>query len=336
MFQYAIRRTIGAFLMLIVMSIVTYLIFLATPVDAARLTCGKQCGEQQIQINKHALGYDKPIYEQYWNFVKGLVVDRDFPADPELKKTHPEIIRHCAAPCLGYSANKNQLIWDYLKPRVPVTVYLTLAAFVMWMVVGVLLGIWAALRRGKFADRITVGVSLLFYSFPTFFIGLLLFQLFAFQWDLVSVPQYIEPSNDFGQFLANLFLPALTLAAVYAAAYVRITRTYVLETMGEDYLRTAKAKGVKGRRIVFKHTLRAALTPIVTLAGLDLGLLLAGAPITETIFSFPGLGQAAVNSASQFDLPMTVVIVLISATFVIVANLIVDLLYAVIDPRVRY
>jgi peptide/nickel transport system permease protein len=133
-----------------------------------------------------------------------------------------------------------------------------------------------------------------------------------------------------------MFLPCLTLALVYAAAYIRITRTYMLETMGEDYLRTARAKGLKGSRIVFKHTLRAALTPIVTLSGLDLGALLAGAPITETVFNFDGIGKAAVLSATTFDLPITVVIVLIAAAFVIVANLIVDLLYGVVDPRVRY
>src|SRR5262249_32667776 len=155
--------------------------------------------------------------------------------------------------------------------------------------------------------------SLFFYSFPTFFIGLLFLNVVVYQFHWMAIPQYVSPSANFGQFLYNLFLPSLTLAVVYAAAYVRITRTYMLETMSEDYLRTARAKGLGTRRIIFKHTLRAALTPIVTLAGLDLGALLAGAPITEYIFGYQGIGRASVDAATTFDLPMTVIIVLLSA-----------------------
>jgi peptide/nickel transport system permease protein len=336
MFFYVIRRTIGAVLMLIVMTIMVYLLFYATPTDPARLTCGKNCTAQKLESNRHYLGYDKPLTTQYFDFMKGMFVDRQFPADKDLAKTHPELITNCPAPCLGYSPQRNSLIWTFLKPRVPITIFLSLAAFIMWIGSGVLLGVLAALRRGKIIDRAVVAGALLFYSFPTFFIGLLLFQVLVFQLNLLQTPSYVSPTSSFGSFLYNLFLPALTLALVYAAAYIRITRTYMLETMGEDYLRTAKAKGLKNGRIIFKHTLRAALTPIVTLAGLDLGALLAGAPITETIFGFQGVGLASVQAATQFDLPMLVVIVVLSAAFVIVANLVVDVLYGVIDPRVRY
>jgi peptide/nickel transport system permease protein len=289
-----------------------------------------------IHNNNHLLGFDRPIQVQYWDFLKGMVVERNFPDDKQLEKTHPELITRCDAPCLGYSPLRNSLIWTFLKPRIPITIFISLAAFVMWIVAGVILGILAALRKGKFLDRLVVGGSLFFYSFPTFFIGLLFLNLFVFQFKWLPIPEYVSPSDNFGSFLGNLFLPALTLAVVYAAAYVRITRTYMLETMSEDYLRTARAKGLGQGRIIFKHTLRAALTPIVTLAGLDLGALLAGAPITEFIFGFQGVGNASVQAAISFDLPMTVAIVLLSATFVIVANLVVDLLYGVIDPRVRY
>jgi peptide/nickel transport system permease protein len=336
MFFYAIRRTIGAFLMLIVMSIVTFLLFYATPTDPARLTCGKNCTKAGIETNRHYLGLDKPLQVQYFEFMRGLVKDRQFPDDKSLAKTHPELITKCDAPCLGYSPLRNSLIWTFLKPRIPVTIFLSIAAFIMWIGAGVLLGILAALRRGKIIDRAVVSGAVFFYSFPTFFIGLLLFQVVVFQLNLMQTPAYVSPTANFGNFLYNLFLPALTLALVYAAAYIRITRAYMLETMGEDYLRTARAKGLRNRRIIFKHTLRAALTPIVTLAGLDLGALLAGAPITETIFGYQGVGLATVQAATSFDLPMTVVIVLLSAAFVIFANLLVDLLYGVIDPRVRY
>jgi peptide/nickel transport system permease protein len=336
MLFYAIRRTIGAILLLAVMSVVTFAIFFLTPTDPARLTCGKNCTPQGISTNRHYLGWDKPKYTQYTEFVKGLFVGRDYPDNAALKKANPSAITHCAAPCLGYSPLRNSLVWTYLKPRIPVTIFLALAAFVMWIVGGVLLGILAALRRGKVVDRVVVSGALVFYSFPTFFIGLLLFKVIVFQLNLLQTPTYVSPTQSLGSFAYNIFLPAFTLAVVFAAAYIRITRTYMLETMSEDYLRTARAKGLNSRRIVFKHTLRAALTPIVTLAGLDLGSILAGAPITEFIFSFQGVGLAAVQSAVTFDLPMTVIIVLLSAAFVIFANLVVDLLYGVIDPRVRY
>jgi peptide/nickel transport system permease protein len=335
MFFYTIRRLIGAVALLIVMSIVTFLLFYATPTDPARLTCGKNCTPVGIEQNRKYLGLDKPITQQYFDFVGGLFHDRKFPADPELQKARPDLILTCKAPCLGYSPLHNEEVWTYLKPKIPVTISLVVGAFFMWIISGVLLGILAALFRGRFLDRTLVSGAIFFYSFPTFFISLLLLQLVVFQFGWMTTPTYTSIS-DFGSYLYNLFLPCLTLALVTAAAYVRLTRAYMLETMGEDYLRTARAKGVKERSVVFKHTLRAALTPIVTIAGLDIAILLAGAPITETVFSFQGLGYATVQSVQIFDLPVTVVIVLLAACFVIVANLIVDLLYGVIDPRVRY
>ena len=337
MLFYAIRRTIGAVLMLVVMSMVTFAIFFLTPTDPARLTCGKNCTPQGISTNRHYLGWDKPIYTQYSEFVKGLFVGRDFPDNAALKKANPSAITHCAAPCLGYSPLRNSLIWTYLKPRIPVTIFLSLAAFVMWIVGGVLLGILAALapRQGRRPRRRVRRAAVLL-------VPDVLHRAAALPGDRVPAEPDADtrptcrPPQSLGSFAYNIFLPAFTLAAIYAAAYIRITRTYMLETMSEDYLRTARAKGLKSRRIVFKHTLRAALTPIVTLAGLDLGALLAGAPITETIFGYQGVGNAAVLAATQFDLPMTVIIVLLSAAFVIFANLVVDLLYGVIDPRVRF
>lgn len=320
-------------------------------------------------------GHDVPLYHQYWDFMHGLWHERVYPitlapyyqkkiateqaqydkicgspcTEANKEKLYTKLqplqdditqmkgqLEVCHAPCLGYSPLQFSLIWPYLKSRLPVTLSLTAGAFIMWIVAGVLLGIVAALRRGKPSDRAIVSGALVFYSFPTFFISLLLLKFVVFQWGWLDVPNYVSPKHDFGAYLSNLFLPCLTLALVYAAAYIRLTRTYMLETMSEDYLRTAKAKGLTQRRIVFKHTFRAALTPIVTISGLDLGALLAGAPITETVFNFQGIGQTAVSSAITFDLPMIVVIVLLAAAFVIVANLIVDVLYAVIDPRVRY
>jgi len=335
MFFYTIRRIVGAVALLIVMSIVTFLLFYATPTDPARLTCGKNCTPAGIEANRKYLGLDKPIFQQYTDFVGGLFHERKFPADEALQKARPDLVVHCQAPCLGYTPFHNEEVWTYLKPKIPVTISIVIGAFILWIVSGVLLGILAALFRGKFLDRFLVSGAIFFYSFPTFFISLLILQLVVFQFDWMSTPTYTGISH-FGSWLYNISLPCITLALVTAAAYVRLTRAYMLETMNEDYLRTARSKGVKEGKIVFKHTLRAALTPIVTIAGLDFAILLAGAPITETVFSFQGLGYATVQSVTIFDLPVTVVIVLLAACFVIVANLIVDLLYGVIDPRVRY
>ena len=185
-------------------------------------------------------------------------------------------------------------------------------------------------------DRGLVGLSLLAYAFPTFFIGQFFLSFVAIKWKIVDRPVY-TPIADGGVvlWLSGLLLPALTLALVYMAGYVRMTRAFVLETMSEDYIRTARAKGLTQRRVVGKHTLRAVLTPLVTLAGLDLAGLLGGAIITESVFNYPGTGQLAVIAIGRYDLPLIVGIVLLVATFVIIANIVVDLLYAVIDPRVR-
>lgn len=335
MFAYAIRRIVGGIFLLLVVSLFTFILFFAGPINPARYTCAKQCTPALIEQNSKALGYDKPVIQQWGQFVVGVVKGRDFPNDPALKKTAPQTIAHCPAPCLGYSPLVSQNVTAELTPRIPVSASLAIAAFIMWIVLGVGLGIIAALMRGSIIDKALVGVSLVFYAMPTVVTGLLLYQFVSIKWGLVPTPQYTPFTQGPALWLQGLFLPALTLALYYAAGYVRLTRAFILETLGEDYLRTAKAKGVPRERVLFKHTLRAALTPIVTQAGLDLGALLGGAIITEQIFSYPGLGALAVSSATQFDLPTTIGIVVVIATFIILANLVVDILYGFIDPRVK-
>jgi len=335
MLYYIIRRCIAAVVMLVVISIVTFGIFYASPTDPARLTCGKNCTPQSIAANRKFLGLDKPITVQYSDFMKGLVSERNFPDDPVFIKNNPDKVTHCPAPCMGYSPLQTALVTDLIKQKLPVTLSITLGAFVLWIFFGVGFGIVAALRRGTLADRGLLTLSLVLYSFPTFFIALLAYNYLSTQWQLFAVPNYVPITENFTLWFQGLLLPWFTLAAVYAAGYIRITRAYMLETMSEDYLRTARAKGLPERTVIFKHTLRAALTPIVTVAGLDLGGLLAGAAITETVFNFQGLGRATVEAASVFDLPVIVALVLVAAFFIVVANLVVDLLYGVIDPRVR-
>ena len=335
MLYYIIRRSIAAALMLVVISIVTFFMFYAAPTDPARLTCGKNCTPSSIEANRKALGLDKPIAEQYAAFAKGLFVARAFPDDPVFQRENPDKVTHCPAPCLGYSPLETMLVTDIVMERLPITASITLGAFALWIIFGVGFGIIAALRRGRIADRGLVSAALVLYSFPAFFIALLMYQYLAIQWRVLPPPAYVPLFESPLQWFQGLLLPWLSLASLYAASYIRLTRAYMLETMGEDYLRTARAKGLSERTVVFKHTLRAALTPIVTVAGLDLGALFAGAAITETVFNFQGFGRAVVQSVKVFDLPVIVALVLVAAFFIVVANLIVDVLYGVIDPRVR-
>ncbi|HET9680539.1 MAG TPA: ABC transporter permease, partial [Candidatus Limnocylindrales bacterium] len=241
----------------------------------------------------------------------------------------------CPAPCLGYSFNRHALVTDLITRAAPVTFWLAVGAFIIWIITGVSLGIFAALRRGRWQDRLVVGASLVGYSLPSFFIGLVLIFFVIIQFKWLPFPNWVSPFVNPGQFLQTMILPWIVLATLNAAFYIRLTRNQVLEVLGDDYVRTARAKGLPERVVVVKHALRAGLTPIVTAAGLDLAYLLGGAIISENIFSLPGLGSLAVGSVTNSDLPLISGITLLTASIIVVANLVVDLLYAVIDPRVR-
>jgi peptide/nickel transport system permease protein len=335
LFAYIVRRLVAGVILLIVMSMVTFALFFASPIDPGRFACGKNCSPALQAQTKKALGYDDPAYIQWADFAKGVFTGRDFPDDPAVAKKAPETIAHCPAPCLGYSQQQAATVTTLIKDAYPISMSLAIAAFIMWMLGGVIFGVIAALRRGSIIDRGIVGLSLIFYAFPTFFIGLLLYKFVAIKWQWVAYPEYHPMADGVGLWLQGLFLPGLTLALFFMAGYVRMTRAFVLESLSEDYVRTARAKGLEPRKVIIKHSLRAALTPLVTMAGLDFAGLMGGAIITESVFNYQGLGKLAVRAATSNDLPTTVGIVLLLAGFVILANIIVDLLYAVIDPRVR-
>jgi len=314
--------------LLFLLSVSVFVLFNLLPGDPARLTCGKACTPAIIAANRHRLGLDQPVLTQYTNFVKGIFFGRTFSED----SPQPII---CKAPCLGYSYNRHEQVLQLITDAAPVTFWLAIGAFIIWIVVGISMGIVAALNRGSWVDRTIMGISLIGYSMPSFFIGLLLifFVIIKLQW--LPFPSYVSPFDNPIQFLQTMILPWIVLAVLNAAFYMRLTRNQVLEVFGDDYIRTARAKGLPERVVVVKHALRAGLTPIVTAAGLDLAYLLGGAIISENIFSLPGLGSLAVGSVLNSDLPLITGITLVTATIIIFANLVVDLLYAVIDPRVR-
>jgi peptide/nickel transport system permease protein len=314
--------------LLFVLTAAVFFLFTLLPGDPARLTCGKACSPEIIEANRHRLGYDQPILTQYEEFVSGLVVGRTFSADS------PQPIV-CNAPCLGYSFTRHEQVLTLIANAAPTTFWLAIGAFMMWITAGISLGIFAALNHGRWPDRLVMGISLVGYSLPSFFIGLVLIFFVILKLNWLPFPSYVSPFENPFQFLQTMILPWIVLAVLNTAFYMRLTRNQVLETFNEDYVRTARAKGLPERTVVVKHALRAGLTPLVTAAGMDLAALLGGAIITESIFSLPGLGALAVSSVLESDLPLITGITLVTSTLIIVANLVVDLLYAVIDPRVR-
>lgn len=333
MLGFLVRRVALMVTLLFLLTIVVFVLFSILPGDPARLYCGKSCTPTIIDAINHRLELDIPVIDQYTRFVSGIFFGRTFLPDS------PQPIV-CAAPCLGYSWDKHTEVLTLITRAAPVTFWLAIGAFVIWIVVGVSLGIFAALKRGRWPDRLVVGLSLVGYSMPSFFIGLLLYVFVIISLKLLPLPQF--PTGGWSapfahpvQFLQTMILPWIVLAVLYAAFYMRLTRNQVLEVLGDDYVRTARAKGLPERTVVVKHALRAGLTPIVTAAGLDLAGLLGGAIISESIFSLPGLGSLSIGAITKSDLPLIAAITLLTAAIIIFANFIVDLLYAVIDPRVR-
>jgi peptide/nickel transport system permease protein len=314
--------------LLFLLSLTVFFLFSILPGDPARLTCGRACTPAVIEANRHRLGLDEPPVTQYVKFVTGIFAGRVYSPDS------PEPI-HCDAPCLGYSFARQEQVMSLITRAAPVTFFLAVGAFVLWIFVGLSLGIFAALNRGRWGDRLIMGISLFGYSMPSFFIGLVLLFFVVIKWQFLPFPSYISPWENPFQFFQTMLLPWIVLAVLYAAYYIRLTRNQVLEVLSDDYVRTARAKGLPERTVVVKHALRAGLTPIVTSAGLDLAGLLGGAIISESIFSLPGIGSLAVNSITDSDLPLITGITILTAGIIIFANLVVDLLYAVVDPRVR-
>jgi len=329
--NYILRRLVVSALLLLVVSMVTFAIFFLIPKaagsDPAQLYVGRSATPRDVEATRVKLGLDKPVPVQYARFVKGLFVGRDFNSGPDVTR--------CSAPCFGYSFKNDQEVWPLLLDRLPVTISLALGAAVFWLFGGVLAGVISALRRGSIVDRAVMVVALAGVSLPIYFTGLLAQLVFVHQLHWFRGGEYINFKDDPFGWANKLFLAWVTLALLFAAGYARLTRATMLETVGEDYIRTARAKGLKERRVIGKHAMRAVLTPIVTIFGLDLGGLLGGAILTEVVFSLPGIGRLSFDSVNSKDLPIILGVTLFAAFFIIAANFIVDLLYAVIDPRVR-
>jgi len=334
MIFFIIRRLITTVFLLLLVSMITFAIFFLIPRLAGQTAyqlaaqyVGRNPIPSEIRAVEAKLGLNDPLYLQYGRYIKGIVAGIHYNSGTD--------VSYCPFPCFGYSFRNQQPVWPQLISNAPVTLSLAIGASVLWLIGGVSVGVLSALRRGSIFDRFSMGIALAGVSLPVFFTGLIALELFSYKWPIFPNVHYVPITSNPLLWARNLVLPWITLAFLYAALYARLTRAGMLETMGEDYIRTARAKGLAERKVVVKHGLRAALTPIVTIFGLDLGLLLGGAILTETTFSLPGLGQFTILAIQNQDLPEIMGVVMIASFFIVIANLVVDILYAVVDPRVR-
>jgi peptide/nickel transport system permease protein len=317
--RYIIRRLLWVIVLLIVVSMVTFVIFYTLPsADPAVLRAGRSPNPALIAHIRHSLGLDKPFYVQYWRYMKAVVFHFDF----------------------GYSYQNSQPVRTELFRRLPATISLTVGAVAIWLLIGIPIGIISAIRRRTVLDRATMMGALLAISAPVYWLGLVALYLFANDIGVVKIfdgsGTYTGLTANPGRWFGSLLLPWMVLAASFAAFYARLLRANLIETMSEDYIRTARAKGLPERTVVLRHGLRSAITPIVTILGLDIGTLLGGAVLTEIVFNIPGIGRYAYDGIINADLPVIQGTVLFGAFFIVIANLVVDIVYAYVDPRVRY
>ncbi len=316
---YIIRRVLWGIVLLILVSALTFVIFNILPsANPAVLRAGRNSSPAVIAHIAHELGTDKPIYTQFFTYMKNIFLHFNF----------------------GYSFYSQAPVLGLIQDRLPATLSLAVGAAVVWLLMGIPVGILSAIKRGSVLDRAFMTGALVFVSMPVFWLGLVV--LFLLAKDIgrfhvfLGANTYVGLTDNPARWLGSLLLPWFVLAATSAAIYSRVLRGSLLEAMGEDYIRTARAKGVSERRVIWRHGVRSAITPVVTIFGLDLGALLGGAVITETVFDIPGIGRLNYDSILHSDFPVVQGTVLLAALFIIVANILVDVAYAYLDPRVRY
>ncbi len=319
MFQYIVRRILWGIAMLFIVSAVVFLIFYILPsADPAVLRAGRNAGPAQIAQIRHSLGLDKPIWQQYLTYMGQVFLHFNF----------------------GFSYQYNVPVRQLIFSRLPATIWLVIGAVIIWLSVGLTIGIISAVKRRSILDRTTMTGSLAMISAPVFWLGLVSLYLFADDigvWKIFPGQGAFSSATDPLQKAEAMILPWLVLAAATSAVYARYMRASMIDTMSEDYIRTARAKGLPERTVIRRHAVRSAITPIITLIGLDVGTLLAGnAILTETVFNIPGVGRLLYNAIGVSDLTVIQGITLFGAFFIVFFNLVVDIAYAYLDPRVRY
>jgi peptide/nickel transport system permease protein len=319
--RYIIRRVLWILVLMILITLITYLMFYLLPsTDPARLRLGRNPGpdpEARLAVIRHQLGLDKAWYVQYWTYVKNLVWHFDF----------------------GHTYTQDNDVRSLLFARIPNTLFLVTGAAILWLFSGLVIGSISAVKRGSAIDRIAMGSALVAISAPVYWLGLVTLYLFADDIGIVKIFPGVGSYQDAHGFFAKiptLILPWLVLAAAFTAIYARLMRGNMIEVLSEDYIRTARAKGLTERVVIVRHAARSALTPVVTVFGIDVGVLMGGAILTETVFNIPGVGRLSYEAIQRNDLPTIQGTVVFLALGVCVMSLVVDILYAFLDPRVRY
>ncbi|MGW0541276.1 ABC transporter permease [Streptomyces griseoincarnatus] len=323
MLQFLIRRLIGAVVIMFLIGAFTFFLFYTVPQDFAALSCGKNCSPENLAVIRENLGLDKPITTQFWEFMSGIVTGRDFATG------------HCAAPCLGQSFETKQFVWDSIMDRFPLTLSLTVGGLIIFLIVGLGAGMLAAWKRGTVADRAVSGASIVLSSFQIYFLGPIVLGIAVYQTGWMENPKYSPFTENPLAWAAGMLIPWVVMATIFTAQYTRMSRSTMIEQLQEEHVRTARAKGMKQSYVFFRYAWRGSLIPIVTILGIDLSALLSGAVVTEFTFDLAGIGRLAVDSSLTKDLPVTMGVMLFGAFFILLLNILVDLVYAYIDPRVR-
>lgn len=325
MIRFLIRRTLGAVVILLIISAVTFLLFYVAPRDPARVACGKVCTPQTLNLVRHNLGIADPVPVQYWHWLEGVFVGRDYAS-----------FGHCSIPCLGYSFQGQVPVTGLILDRFPTTISLSIGAAVVFVVFGVGTGMIAAVKQGKTLDKVASSASLIASSLQIYIVGIVAMYYLSDQWHILARPNDDKGfTQDPASWFSGLLLPWLVLAIIFTANYTRMTRSQMVETLSEDYVRTARAKGLSRRTVFFRFAWRGAMAPIITILGIDLGTLLGGAVITEATFGLHGIGALSVKAVRDNDLPMLLGVILVAAAAIVAFNIIVDAVYALVDPRVR-
>ncbi|MDH6144739.1 peptide/nickel transport system permease protein [Kitasatospora sp. GP30] len=327
MILYLLRRLAVTAAILLVVCAATFAIFYLMPADPAQGACGKACSPERIAEIRTTLGLNHSPLVQFRDYLAGIVSGRTYGSGAQAV--------NCPVPCLGFSFQTDQPVWQTLTSRLPVSFSIAIGAAVLWLAVGVGAGVVSALRRGSLWDRAAMTAALGGVSLPIYFTALVLQYLLVVQLKLLPYPQVVPFTADPVGWAQSMVMPWITLAMLYAGIYARVARGEMVESLGQNYVRTARAKGLPELTVVRRHALRPALMPIVTIFGMDLGALLGGALITESVFGLPGVGKLAADAIASADQPVILGVTLFAAAFVVLANLLVDLVYAVLDPRVR-
>ncbi|MET9430989.1 MULTISPECIES: ABC transporter permease [unclassified Streptomyces] len=323
MLRFLLRRTLGAVLILFLISAFTFFMFFAIPQDPALLACGKNCTPDALAVIHKNLGLDKPVPVQFWEYMVGIFAGRDFS------------VGHCAAPCFGVSFDNQQMVWDTIIDRLPLTVSLSLGGLVVFLFVGLAAGMIAAWRKGTATDKVFSGGSLVLSSLQIYFLGPVVLGIFVYSTGWLNKPKYVPFSESPGGWFMGLLIPWLVMSVIFTANYTRMARSTMIEQLQEEHVRAARAKGMSSRYVFFRYAWRGSLIPIVTILGMDLGSLFGGAMVTELTFDLAGIGRLALHSVTNKDLPLTMGVMVFSAALILMFNIIVDALYAIIDPRVR-